>query len=349
MREAFEGRIVALTRRSAALSARARQLTPEAPEREVCLAGTQAARAPEADRRHGGGDPWPVSACRFRELPAAASRAGPAQRSRARGHQPRRVQEQLPGPRVERLAPAPRSRSAASSASAGATSRDALRVRFSGGTEVRPKAKSKRWLDVRVPSTARTGRPVIIGRYGMRSRPSPTILRVAVPAGPEPDFLLRQLRDAASARLHRELAVLGGALLRASPGRRPGHLQRHVHQGDRRGHGHDGRLDRRLRQLHLHPPHLEHELVLRAPERDRRLRRRPRVARPGHRARRLHRQLHRPPPALRDPHQRLRRAAPLRGSARARPGGARPERPATAPARSARAPRRAARRSSRAR
>ncbi len=60
---------------------------------------------------------------------------------------------------------------------------DALRVRFSGGTEVRPKAKAARWLDVRVPSTARTGRPVIIGRYGMRSRPSPTILRVAVPPG----------------------------------------------------------------------------------------------------------------------------------------------------------------------
>jgi hypothetical protein len=56
---------------------------------------------------------------------------------------------------------------------------DALRVRFSGGTEVRPKAKGKRWLDVRVPSTARTGRPVIIGRYGIRSRPSPMILKVA--------------------------------------------------------------------------------------------------------------------------------------------------------------------------
>jgi murein DD-endopeptidase MepM/ murein hydrolase activator NlpD len=60
---------------------------------------------------------------------------------------------------------------------------DALRVRFSGGTEVRLKAKGARWLDVRVPSTARTGRPVIIGRYGMRSRPSRTILKIAVPPG----------------------------------------------------------------------------------------------------------------------------------------------------------------------
>jgi murein DD-endopeptidase MepM/ murein hydrolase activator NlpD len=63
---------------------------------------------------------------------------------------------------------------------------DALRVIFPGGAEARPAAKTGRWLDVAVPAGARSGRLVVKGRYGMRSKPSPIAVRISAPAGEQP-------------------------------------------------------------------------------------------------------------------------------------------------------------------
>lgn len=55
-------------------------------------------------------------------------------------------------------------------------------VVFTGRVQAAPKRRRLRWLEVRVPGGARSGRLVVVDAYGTRSRPSSSALRIPRPA-----------------------------------------------------------------------------------------------------------------------------------------------------------------------
>ena len=117
------------------------------------------------------------------------------------------------------------------------------------------------------------------------------------PAGLGPAHLARRRAD----RLRLRHAL-------GPPARRRGHRRPrgHADPRGRLGHRRAARLDRRLRQLHVHRPRRRPVDVLRAPVELRHVRRGERRQRPGDRLRRLHGPLLRRPPALRDARRRRR-------------------------------------------
>jgi hypothetical protein len=59
-------------------------------------------------------------------------------------------------------------------------------VVFTGRVQTPPRRKASRWLEVRVPSGARSGRVVVVDAYGTRSRPSANAVRIPAPPPPPP-------------------------------------------------------------------------------------------------------------------------------------------------------------------
>ena len=116
------------------------------------------------------------------------------------------------------------------------------------------------------------------------------------PAGPSAG--LGPLHLAGQRHVHLAVRLPLGPAPRRHRHRRSGG---HAAARRRRRHRRDRRLDRRLRQLHLHQPRRRRLHVLRPPVADRGLGRPERQPGPGHRLLRQHRQLDRPAPPLRGP------------------------------------------------